>query len=117
MSFAMMSSRRGTIGRKLLQVPFNQTFMPHQPPPASKNVRKPGPKEVRLLRDISRKKLFHNGLAKYFKALAKHLKALEIAHREKALYHERMLQDYAWQYEKEVQHDEMLKEMLIKSTG
>lgn len=116
MSFATVS-RSGTIGRKFLHVPFNHTFLPHQAPPTSKNIRKPGPKEVRLLRDINRKKMFHNGLAKHFKALAKHFKALEIAHSEKALCHERMLHDYAWQYEKEVQHDEMLKEMLITSLG
>jgi hypothetical protein len=116
MSFAMMS-RSGTIGRKLLQVPFNHAFLPHQPPPTSKNLSKPGPKEVRHLRNINRKKNFHNGLAKHFKALAKHFKALEIAHSDKALCHERKLQEYVWRYEKEVQHDEMLKEMLIKSMG
>jgi hypothetical protein len=54
----------------------------------------------------NRNKLFHNGLAKHFNALAKHFKALEIAHTEKALCHERMLQDYVLRYEKEVQHDE-----------
>ena len=53
-------------------------------------------------------------LAKHFKALAKHFNTLELIHNEKAKCHERKLQDYAWRYEKEVQHDEMLKEMLIK---
>jgi hypothetical protein len=99
-----MMSRSGTIGCKLLQGPFNHTFLLHQPAPTPKNIRKPGPKEIRLLWDMNRKKLFHNGLAKHFNALAKHFQALEIAHIEKALCHERMIKDYAWRYEKEVQH-------------
>ena len=114
MSFSNMARRgTGTIGRKLLQVPPYRAFPSHQPPPTSK---KSGPKEdhIRLLRNINRKKNFHAELGKHFKALATHFKAQELSHTEKAKCHERKLQDYAWRYEKEVQHDEMLKEMLIK---
>ncbi len=49
--------------------------------------------------------------------MAKHFKELENVHNEKAIFDECLLKNYAWQYEKALQHDAMLQDMFIELMG
>jgi phage terminase small subunit len=65
---------------------------------------------TRFLRKVNRKIKFHQGMAAYYQSLEDFARNRILIHKNQMKCQEHVLQEMAWKFEKESQHEELVKE-------
>ena len=76
----------------------------------AKSSEPPKEEHTRFLRTVNRKIKFHQGMAAYYQSLEDFARNRSLIHKNRMKSQEHTLQEIAWKFEKESQHEELVKE-------